>query len=124
VSSKPPQEFLFKIEGDSEVSLYNNLIGIPDSWIRKRDMVGYLVRTISCYNINSLISRDHELWMFTPISFDARLICRTAAATTCYAIGGLLFANEIRDRKLILIDGTRPAEFMAQHELSVWVKST
>jgi restriction endonuclease Mrr len=62
--------------------------------------------------------------MFTPISFDARLICRTAAATTRYAIGGLLFANEIRDIKLILIDGTRPAEFMAQHELSVWVKST
>ena len=57
--------------------------------------------------------------MFTPISFDARLIRRTAAVTTCYAIGGLLFANEIRDRKLILIDGTRLAEFMAQHELSV-----
>ena len=101
------------------MSLYDNLIGIPDSWIRKRDTVGYLVRTVSCYNTNSLISRDHELWMFTPISLDPRLICRTAAATTCYAIGGLLFANEIRDRKLILIDGTRLAEFMAQHELSV-----
>ena len=107
------------------MSLYDNLIGIPDSWIRKRDTVGYLVRTVFfCYNPNSLISRDNEFWMFTPISFDARLICRTAAATTRYAIGGLLFANEIRDIKLILIDGTRPAEFMAQHEVSVWVKST
>lgn len=52
--------------------------------------------------------------MLAPIFFDTRLIRRTAAVTTCYAIGGLLFANEIRDIKLILIDGTRPAVFLEQ----------
>lgn len=61
-----------------------------------------------------MISRDYEPWMLAPIFFDTRLIRRTAAVTTCYAIGGLLFANEIRDIKLILIDGTRPAVFLEQ----------
>ena len=54
VSSRPPQEFLFKTEGDSEVSLYDTLIGIPDSWISKRDTVGYLVRTVFFATIQTL----------------------------------------------------------------------
>jgi hypothetical protein len=64
----------------------------PNLWIMIRDAGNRIRHAIFfCYNSKPLIPRDDELWLLTPIHFDARLIDRATPVTGPYTVGRFTF---------------------------------